>query len=75
MTNGELSERAARRRGELHPADGDRHVALAIEAQRHLIAPGSGRAGTRGPSRHSMYLGRTESPAHVAALKVSEISD
>jgi len=39
MTGSKLSQRAARRRGELHRADGDRRVALTIEAQRHLNTP------------------------------------
>jgi hypothetical protein len=44
MTGSKLSQRAARRRGEFHHADGDRRVALTIEAHRHLNTPGSGRA-------------------------------
>ena len=44
MTGSKLSQRAARQRGELHHADGDRRVALTIEARRHLNTPGSGRA-------------------------------
>jgi len=44
MTGSKLSQRAARRRGELHHADGDRRVALALEAHRHLNTPVSGRA-------------------------------
>jgi hypothetical protein len=44
MTGSKLSQRAARRRGELHHADGDRLVALTIEAHRHLNTPGPGRA-------------------------------
>jgi hypothetical protein len=44
MTGSKLSQRAARKRGELHHADGDRLVVLTIEARRHLNTPGSGRA-------------------------------
>jgi hypothetical protein len=44
MTGPKLSQRAAGKRGELHHADGDRLVALTIEARRHLNTPGSGRA-------------------------------
>jgi hypothetical protein len=39
MTGSKLSQRAARRRGEFHHADGDRLVALTIEAHRHLNTP------------------------------------
>jgi hypothetical protein len=44
MTAGKRSQPAARRRGELHDADGDRRVALALEAHRHLNTSGSRRA-------------------------------
>ena len=44
MTGSKLSQGAARRRGELHHADGDRRVVLTIEAQHHLRTPGLGRA-------------------------------
>src|SRR5215204_6296017 len=47
MTGSKLSQRASRRRSELHHADGDRLVALTIEAQRHLNTPGSGRVNTQ----------------------------
>jgi len=47
MTGSKLSQRAARRRTEVHHADGDRLVALTIEAQRHLNTPGSGRVYTQ----------------------------
>jgi hypothetical protein len=45
MTASKQSQPAARRRGELHHADGDRRVSLTIGAHRHLNAAGfSGRA-------------------------------
>ena len=44
MTTSKQSQPAARRRGELHHANGDRRVALALEAHRHLNTSGSGRA-------------------------------
>ena len=44
MTGSKLSQGAARRRGELHHADGDRRVAQTLEAHRHQNTPGSGRA-------------------------------
>jgi hypothetical protein len=36
MASSTLSQRAARRRGELHHGDGDRRVAQAIEARRRV---------------------------------------
>ena len=47
MTGSTLSQRAARRRGEFHHADGDRRVALALDAHRHLNNSGSGRASLK----------------------------
>jgi hypothetical protein len=44
MTTSKQSQPAARRRGELHRANGDRQAALTIETYRHLNTPGSGRA-------------------------------
>jgi hypothetical protein len=48
MTSSTLSQRAARRRGELHRGDGDRRVAQAIEACRRVSPRPSGRAWING---------------------------
>jgi hypothetical protein len=46
MTSSTLSQRAARRRGELHRGDGDRRVAQAIEARRRVSPIGWGGPGS-----------------------------
>ena len=62
MTGSNLSQRAAQQRGELRHADGDRRVALTIEARRHLNTPGSGRASIQ-PREGRRWHDRNDSPA------------
>src|SRR5436189_97181 len=54
MTSNTISQRAARRRGELHRRDGDRHVAQAIEARRRVSPRPLGRAWIKPPAGHSV---------------------
>ena len=57
MTGIKLSQRLARRRGELHHADGDRRVAQAIEAHRHQNTPDPGRASIQPRERRRRHDG------------------
>jgi hypothetical protein len=65
MTGSKLSQRAARRRRELHHADGDRLIGLTIEAQRHLNTPGSGRASIQHREGHGGMTETTPQPSEI----------